>query len=73
MESLNEVVGDLVQQLRDLAPPQPGARRKRAAHLKKLEQLQLADPKVIDYLGAVQADLLGLARVLPPRRPKVEE
>ena len=73
MDSLSQIVNELAHQLQELTPPPPGARRKRAGHRKKLEQLQLADPKVRDYLGGVQADLLGLARVLPPKRPKLEE
>ncbi len=73
MDSLSQVVTELARQLQELVPPQPGSRRKRSSHRKKLEQLQLGDQKVLDYLGSVQADLLGLSRVLPPKRPELEK
>lgn len=74
MEPLSDTIEELAHQLRSLPAPAAGHRRKkRAAHRARLEKLELGDQKVRDYLGSVQADLMGLAKIPNILRPKIEE
>lgn len=77
MDNLSDTIDELAHQLRGLVAPAAGQRRKkRAAHRARLEKLELGDQKVRDYLGGVQADLLGLTKIpniLRKERPKIEE